>query len=133
MGALRNVDRKDLDSIATQILLREQYDKVFKIAEHDDPMRPLSLVAKHPKEDMSNRDSTTRMMRRFGALKIRDLFGLSWPEFIQQSRADVEQMFEVAEHLVLAENNRHEALLNNQKQEQRETEKELQAVHNPPT
>ncbi|MDU7870031.1 MAG: hypothetical protein E7J78_23305 [Pantoea sp.] len=133
MAALRTFDRKDLDSINTQILLREQYDEVFQIAKHGDPMRPLSLVAKHPKEDLSNRDSTARMMRRFGALKIRDLFGISWPEFIRQSRAEVEQMFEVAEHLVLAENSRHDALLNAQKNAQRENERDIQNLHNPPT
>lgn len=132
MAALRSADRKDLDSIGTQILLREQYDKVFQIAEHNDPLRPLSLVAKHAKEDLTHRDTTTRMMRRFGALKIRDLFGISWPEFIQQTRADVERMFEVAEHLVLAENSRHDALINAQKHEQRENEKDIKNAGNIP-
>jgi hypothetical protein len=97
MGALRQTDKKKLTSIESQILLRELYDTNFKIANHDNPHRPLSLVEMQVKETVSPYSREYRTYSRFAALKVGELFNISIDEFLRLPRERVEMMFQIAE------------------------------------
>lgn len=97
MAALRQTDKKTLTSLESQILLRELYDNAFQIAKHDDPRRPMSLVAMYPKEMVGPYSREYRLYRRFAALRIGELFNISIEQFLQQPRERVELMFQIAE------------------------------------
>lgn len=97
MSALKSTDKKTLTSIESQLLLRELYDTNFQISAHNHPHRPMSLVGLQPKETYGPYSRQYRLYRRFAALKINDLFGISIHEFLQQPREMVELMFTVAE------------------------------------
>lgn len=97
MGALRQADKKTLTSIESQILLRELYDTNFKIAYHNDPLKPLSLVEVQAKELIGPYSREYRTYSRFAALKVAELFNISIHEFLQLPRERVEMMFQIAE------------------------------------
>ena len=97
MEAMRESGRSTLSSIETQLLLRELYDNHFGIARHDNPARPLSLVALHPKETVGPYSRRDRVYRRFAALGVGDIFKMSIKEFLGHSRDEVELMFQIAE------------------------------------
>jgi len=97
MEALRQTGKKTLSSIDSQLLLRELYDTNFKIAYHNDPMRPLSLVEMQPKETIGPFSREWRVYSRFAALKVGELFNISINEFLQLPRERVEMMFQIAE------------------------------------
>lgn len=103
MQALRGSDKRTLGSVDTQILLRELYDNTFGIGDHGHPMRPLSLVALQPKEMIGQYSREFRSMRRFAALRVGELFNISYPDFLQQSRERVEWMFKIAEDKTVIE------------------------------
>jgi hypothetical protein len=97
MQAMRESGRTTLSSIETQLLLRELYDNHFGIARHDNPARPLSLVALHPKETVGPYSRRDRVYRRFAALGVGDIFKISIKDFLEQPRELVELMFQIAE------------------------------------
>lgn len=56
-----------IDSITAQLILRDAYEVAFGIYNHKqpDPMRPLALVAMHPKENVSEYSELYNEIRRF--------------------------------------------------------------------
>jgi hypothetical protein len=107
MEAMRSTGRNTLTSIESQLLLLELYDRHFEIAKHDTPLRPMSLVGLHPKETVGQFSRRHRVFRRFAALGIGDLFNISINEFLNQSREDVELMFEIAEDKTIQEDRKN--------------------------
>lgn len=105
MDVLRSVEKKSLTSYEQQILLLELYEQSFQIFDHEraPPHRPLALVELHPKELVGPFTREARLMHRFAALKIGDLFNLSFTEFLNQSRERVEMMIQLAEEREHAE------------------------------
>lgn len=103
MLALKGSDRRTLGSLDSQILLRELYDRSFSIADHGHPNRPLSLVGLQAKEMYGQYSREFRTLRRFASLRIGELFNISYPDFLQQSRERVEWMFQIAEDKTVIE------------------------------
>ena len=99
MEVLRQVEKKSLTSYEQQVLLLELYEQTFQIFDHENAPahRPLSLVELHPKEIMEPFTREARLMQRFAALKIGDMFNMSFPEFLNQSRERVEMMLHMGE------------------------------------
>ncbi len=96
--AVRLSSKKSLTSIETQLMLRELYDQNFGISQHDDPRRPLSIVAMQTKETLGPYSRTYRLYHRFASLNVGDLFKISINDFLNQPRELVEMMFTIAEH-----------------------------------
>lgn len=96
--ALRGSDKKSLGSYDSQLLLRELYDQNFKISDHNNPLRPMSLVAMQTKETSGPYSKLYRIYHRFASLGVGDLFKLSITDFLAQPRELVEMMFTIAEH-----------------------------------
>lgn len=97
MAALRGSGKITLTSIESQLLLREAYDNHFRIATHENPARPMSLVAKQMKETIGPYSRQARLYRRFASLNVGQLFNISITEFMNLPREQVEAMFEIAE------------------------------------
>lgn len=111
MDLLRQIEKKNLSSYEQQALLLELYETDFKIYDHENSQRPLALVELHPKEMVEPFTREDRLMHRFAALKIGDMFNLSFPEFLNQPRERVEKMLRKGE-----EHERHEAKKNRELQ-----------------
>lgn len=95
------LDKGLKDGIAVQVLLRETYDKLYHIFDHDQPSakdRPLALVALHEKERYVPHTRLHKLMERFVRYKVKERSGLSWTEFISQPRDIVEHWFNVCLH-----------------------------------
>ena len=108
MRAMRDAGRTTLTSIESQLLLRELYDKHFAIATHDNPSRPLSLVALHPKETVGPYSAMRRILKRYADLNIGNIFNISFKDFIDQPRELVEYMFEIAEDKTIQEGRKND-------------------------
>ena len=103
MAAMRGTDKLTLDSFESQLLLRDLYETNFRIANHADPNRPMSLVAKQPKETLGPYSRERRLFHRFASLGVGELFKISVTEFLNQPRERVEMMFEIAEEKAAAD------------------------------
>lgn len=99
MGAMRTADKKSLTSYEQQLLLREMYEQEFGIYNHNlNPVdRPLSLVELHDKEVTMPYSREARLMHRFASLRLGEIFNISFPDFLNQSRARVEYMIKLGE------------------------------------
>lgn len=111
MDAMKESDKKKLNSIETQLLLRELYDDTFRIAYHNDPHNPLSLVAKHPKETLGAYSRLYRTYFRFASLGVGDMFKISVDDFLNQPREMVEMMFTIAENKATVKSNEDKRVL----------------------
>lgn len=107
MRAMQESGRATINSIESQLLLRELYDSHFQITKHDNPKRPLSLVALHPKETVGIYSRQQRLFRRFAALNVGSLFNISIERFLEQPRELVELMFEIAEDKTVQEDRKN--------------------------
>lgn len=110
MDALRQTDKKTLTSLESQLLLRELYDTNFKIASHDNPQRPMSLVELHPKEKYVEYSREYRVYTRFAALKVGELFNISIERFLELPRERVEMMFKIAEERAKVEDRNNDGI-----------------------
>jgi len=86
-----------LDPFATQILLAELYDKKFGINQHEDPNRPISLVAMNPKENYAIQGRRELLFQQFAMFGIGEKFNISIRDFLKCSRDDVDRMIRIAE------------------------------------
>lgn len=90
---------KGMDSYTAQLLLRESYEQIYGLFNHDAPeatLRPLAVVAMHPKEDVANYSKLYRIMQRYVDHGIRELTGMNFQEFLQQPHELVERWFNIA-------------------------------------
>ncbi len=110
MEALRGSGKNTLTSVESQLLLRELYENHFKIAQHNNPARPMSLVAMQPKETIGPYSRMMRLYKRFASLKVGELFHISITEFLELPRERVEMMFEIAEEKSTAEDRNNEKI-----------------------
>lgn len=81
-----------VDPYTSQLLLTEAYDIDFGIADHNLPFfqGPMNLIKMYPKEDPVSYSRRYELIRRYGIYRIKEHFGLSVQEFLQQSREYVE-------------------------------------------
>lgn len=89
---------KGLDSIALQILLREEYEQDYHIFDHQayGEQRPLSLVAHNSKEDVGELSGLYRVMWRYTRHGIYSKFGLNLEQFLDLPRDICEMLFKIA-------------------------------------
>ena len=85
-----------MDSITSQLMIIEEYDQQYGIYDHNREDRPLALMAMHPKEQYTYFGPRAQKMARFMFYNLTERFGLSWAEFIQQTRADCELQLALA-------------------------------------
>lgn len=89
-----------LSSAQTELGLRELYETMYGIYDHDRPdarMRPLALVALHPKENTSSYSPLYRRIDRFKRLRMYELFGMPLDRFLAMPTEYVEYCFRLAE------------------------------------
>lgn len=86
------------DGRKLQMLLRINYDQMYGIINHDDPLvdelHPLALVEQHEKEKVEPHTSLYRLMSRFVKYRVAEFTGMDFPTFITQPR-------DVCEHWLL--------------------------------
>lgn len=90
---------RELDSYTTQLLLREAYETLYQIFDHEAEqaaLRPLAHVAMHPKEDETNYSRLYQTIRRYHKQKLKDLTGLNITQFLDQPRELVELWFQIS-------------------------------------
>lgn len=96
-----------IDSYSVQLVLRESYEMMYRIFNHDGleaKGRPLALVAMHPKEDATTFSRLHRTIQRYEKQGIKDMFGLSLTDFLNLPRDYVELLFRLAVEKMQAEN-----------------------------
>ena len=95
LGALKTAP--PLVSTDTQLLLMEQYEKTYKICDHDmyGLTRPLALIAMHPSEDTSTNSALHDMIDKFADLNVYKYFGLSFDKFLELPSETVNKVLEV--------------------------------------
>lgn len=96
-----------IDSYSVQLILRESYETMYRIFNHDGveaKARPLALVAMHPKEDSTSFSRLHRTIQRYDKQGIKDMFGLSLTEFLNLPRDYVELLFRLAVEKMQSEN-----------------------------
>jgi hypothetical protein len=76
---------RPLMSSDSQIVLREKYETIFGIYDHDhpDPKRPLALVAMQPHENNAMGSLLYERIEQFAERKVIKYFGLSLAEFME--------------------------------------------------
>ena len=83
------------DRVLSDMVLMEVYDEAFKIADHNDRSKPLSLVAHHSTEDRSESDRLYRTLMEFASYELSKVFGtslneyLEFPTYVQQCMINV--------------------------------------------
>jgi hypothetical protein len=86
-----------LKSTDAQIVLREQYETVYGIFNHDDPAAsPLAAVSMRSVEDASTGSLLDERMEAFVENRVGYHFNLSWTEFINQPTDMVLKQLEIA-------------------------------------
>lgn len=89
-----------IDSYTAQLLLRETYETMYRIFDHDNPRltkhRPFGIVAQHPKEDVTNYSLLYRTIYRYSQYDIYQQFGLNVDEFLELPHELTELLFKIA-------------------------------------
>lgn len=87
-----------IKSIEAQILLRESYETIYGIYNHDvnDPEHPLALVEFHEAEDNTTGSLLHERLDMFAQKQVHKWFGISWPEFVAQPTDLCLRMLEIA-------------------------------------
>ncbi len=100
MEALLEKVSAGLDSISTKLVLQEAYETMYTIFDHENPalskMRPLAVVAMHPKENASEYSKLYRFFYRYTQHRIHELFGVSVTQMLELPHEIVEKMFEIS-------------------------------------
>ena len=93
---LSRTNRGFSDSYTTQLVLREEYQTVYGLYDHDnDESRPLAAVAMLSKESVCTGDPLEEMIRRYRLHRINEKFGLSLTQFLELPRERVQFLFEL--------------------------------------
>ena len=86
-----------LDSITLRLALREQYETIYDVCDHNAPdLSPLALVEMHKKERIMPYGRYDYLARMFFLYEIKDAFGYNFSEFLELTRVEVEHLMEVA-------------------------------------
>lgn len=96
-----------LNSIETQIFLRESYDKHYGIYNHDinDPKRPYALVELHDAERVTAVSPLYEMLDHFPEKQILKYFGLNLLQFLELPRDVCLKIVECCEKQMTKETN----------------------------
>lgn len=91
------VRRAAIDSITLQMALREQYETIYEIYNHNaSDVAMLALVEMHKKERVLPYCRYDYVVRMYVLYEIKDTFGMSLEEFFDQPRHRVEHLFAVS-------------------------------------
>lgn len=116
---------KKVDSYTAELLLRERYETHYGIFNHDDPaapkLRPLALVALHPKEDSFRYSMRHRLYWRFRDYDMGKHYNLSFKEFL-------ELPWETTQALFAIEQRRAQQVLREEEARRRQEEKGYEAL-----
>ena len=83
------------DGLFSEMALAEVYEETYHIADHNDPMRPLSLVAMNATEDNSQHDLLYRTLFEFANYELNKVFQISLfdylacPPYVQRTMIDI--------------------------------------------
>lgn len=100
--------KKMLDSITLKLVMREQYETMYDICNHDNSS-PLALVEMHKKERIVPYGRYNHLVNMFCLYEIREMTGLTLTEFFELTRVEVEHLLDLA-----AERSRIKAVKNSQ-------------------
>jgi hypothetical protein len=116
---------KVLDSRTAQLLMREAYEQHYGLFDHEhlSEMRPLSLVAMHPKENTSAYSALYRMAYKYQQYDILKKWGLNYQEFLSLPREQVELIFKISGEQLSIEKPIIEAAANEMKKLQQQATK----------
>lgn len=73
---------KTSDGLLAEMALAEVYEETYKIADHNDPLRPLSLVAMNATEDNSEHDLLYRTLFEFANYELHKVFQISLMDYL---------------------------------------------------
>jgi hypothetical protein len=94
IGRLLEKSPKQLSS-DTQLMMRERYETVFHICDHDAPnVHPLALMTMQPAENNSKGGKFEQRLEDFMAFDVLKYTGMSFKELLQWPRERVESVFE---------------------------------------
>lgn len=106
--------KEKVDPYTSQMLLREAYDIDFGIWNHNDEARssPLALIKMYPKEDPVSYGRRYQLIRRYGIYQIKEHFGLTISEFLQETRENVDLYLRLAAEYAVKSGREKTNLLN---------------------
>jgi hypothetical protein len=96
-----------MSSIAAQLLLQEIYQTTHGIYDHrvnSLPSAPVKIVCMHTKENVDRLSASSNFRRRFAVCGIAKLTGMSYSEFVECTKAECDDWFEIAETVAKKEN-----------------------------
>jgi hypothetical protein len=89
-----------LNRIESKIVMRELYEKVFQIYDHDSiqsQKEPLALVGMRWQESILDGSRQDELMQQFVDVNIHKHTGMSWVEFLECTRDEINQWLLVCE------------------------------------
>ena len=93
-----NKFQKVSSSVDAKLIASDVYDTAYGIYNHLAPdaslRKPLATVAMYEQEDLTQGNLKRYLMKEYLDAKILTLFGLTFNEFIQQTREDIRLMVE---------------------------------------
>lgn len=111
-----------LDSITLQLALREQYETIYEVCDHNAVgLSPLALVEMHKKERYLPYSRYDYLARMFFLYEIKEAFGYNFSEFLELSRVQVEHLMEIAS----SRKSRRDSITSNLDRNLRQAAKEL--------
>lgn len=87
---------KCTNSLFSEMALAEVYEETYRIAEHSDPRRPMSLVAMNPTEDNSQHDLLYRTLFEFANYELHKVFQISLFQYLECPPYVQRTMIEIA-------------------------------------
>ena len=108
MATLLQVKKKLSPVLARQYLL-EQYETRYGVFDHDASKDPLALVYFNESESAVIGSLLQRRMTQYREREVKDIFGLSWSEFLARPHFEVELMLDECDK-VLNERSRADAI-----------------------
>lgn len=92
-----------LDSITAQMVLREAYETIYEIFNHDYSQHPWDLVLHRQKEEVNQYDPMNKMIRRYRLKDVHGRYGLNLVEFLEFPRYMVKDIFKACDEIARVE------------------------------
>ena len=88
-----------LTSSDTQLLLLDQYEQLYGLRDHEAEAHPFGPILMNEMEDVFTDGAMHERMRQYDKLGIKDIFGMSFTEFIEHPTYRVMQFLEYAQNV----------------------------------
>jgi hypothetical protein len=85
-----------LESSEVQLLLLDQYEQLYGLRDHEREGHPFGPILFNDLEDVYTDGAVHERMQQYDKLGIKDIFGMSYSEFISHPTHRVMQMLEYA-------------------------------------